>query len=140
MVVRLSVFMLLLSSLLLGGCSTTKVKSTRVTPLEASQQEVPENLLLDVGINLFDPGLDDIKDNDISVYPEVRQAEARYFPVILMNTLQASANWGAVRVVPADMAAVDVLINGKILHSDGESMALHIKVKDVTGKQWFEKK
>ena len=140
MVVRLSVLMLLLSSLLLGGCSTTKVKSTRVTPLEAAQQEVPENLLLDVGINLFDPGLDDVKDNDISVYPEVRQAEARYFPVILMNTLQASANWGAVRVVPADMAAVDVLINGKILHSDGESMALHIKVKDVTGKQWFEKK
>ena len=140
MVVRLSVLMLLLSSLLLGGCSTTKVKSTRVTPLEAAQQEVPENLLLDVGINLFDPGLDDVKDNDISVYPEVRQAEARYFPVILMNTLQASANWGAVRVVPADMAAVDVLVNGKILHSDGESMALLIKVKDVTGKQWFEKK
>ncbi len=140
MVVRSSIFLLLLGSLLLSGCSTTKVKSTRVTPLEAAQQEVPEELLLDVGVNLFDPGLDDVKDSDISVYPEVRQAEARYFPIILMNTLQASANWGAVRVVPADMAAVDVLVDGKILHSDGESMALLISVKDVTGKQWFEKK
>ncbi len=140
MVVRTSVLLLLLSSVLLAGCSTTKVKSTRVTPLEAARQEVPEALLLDVGVNLFDPGLDDVKDGDISVYPEVRQAEARYVPVLLMNTMQASANWGAVRVVPADMAAVDVLVSGKILHSDGESMELLINVKDVTGKQWFEKK
>ncbi|MGI9286014.1 MAG: hypothetical protein ACR2P1_11545 [Pseudomonadales bacterium] len=127
-------------SLLLSGCSSTKVKSTKITPLEAAQQEVSEELLLDVGVNLFDPGLDDVKETDISVYPEVRQAEARFFPIILMNTMQASANWGAVRVVPGDMAAVDVLVNGKILHSDGESLALLVNVKDVTGKQWFEKK
>lgn len=132
--------LVLLSSLLLGGCSTTKVKSTAVTPLESAEQEIAEQHLLDVGINLFDPGLDDVKENDITVYPEVRQAEARYFPVILMNTMQASANWGAVRVVPADMAAVDVRVSGKILRSDGESMALLINVKDVTGKQWFERK
>ncbi len=137
---RLGLLVLLLGGLLLGGCSTTKVKSTAVTPLESAEQEIAEQHLLDVGINLFDPGLDDVKENDITVYPEVRQAEARYFPVILMNTMQASANWGAVRVVPADMAAVDVRVSGKILRSDGESMALLINVKDVTGKQWFERK
>ena len=129
---------LLALMLTLGACSTTQVKSTRVAPLDTATTEVDESELLDVGINLFDPGLS-AKDKD-DVYPEVRQGEARYFPVILMNTMQRSAHWGAVRVVPSDMASVDVHVRGKILRSDGEKISLSIEVEDSTGKQWFRRK
>ena len=53
------------------------------------------------------------------------------------NLLQSTGNWGAVRVVPRPTHAVDVVISGRILHSDGESMAVELTVEDATGKHWF---
>ncbi len=129
---------ILLLLVVLGACSTTQVKSTRVVPLDMPVTELDESELLDVGINLFDPGLT-AKDKE-DVFPEVRQGEARYFPVVLMNTMQRSAHWGAVRVVPSEMASVDVHVTGKILKSDGEKLSLNIDVEDATGKHWFSKK
>lgn len=127
------------ASLILSGCTTTELKTTSVTPLNYAQGEIPESRLLDVGIDIFDPGLEDAAKSKLPIYPEVRQGEARYFPNTLMATLQQSGQWGAVRVVPAKLAATDVLVAGKILWSDGESLKLHIDVSDATGKQWFSK-
>ena len=39
--------------------------------------------------------------DDSGVYPEVRQAEARYMPYHLKTTLQGTGFWGAVRVIPS---------------------------------------
>ncbi len=122
----------------LSACSTTKVKTSEIQPLEVAQQMQPEHLLLDVGINIFDPGLDSAGDDE-SLFPEVREGEARYLPVNLMRTMQRSGHWGAVRVVPSDMAAVDVHVEGKILQSDGERLRLAIKVADSTNRPWFER-
>lgn len=124
--------------LVLSACSTTEVKTSTVQALDVSDNVIPENRLLDVGINLFDPGLDSAGD-DQSLYPEVRQGEARYIPYVLMETMQRSAQWGAVRVVPSRLAAVDVHVHGKILSSDGERLELQMKVFDSTGRQWFER-
>lgn len=122
----------------LQACSTTRVKTSEVQELEVAEQVIPEHLLLDVGINLFDPGLDSAGD-DQTLFPEVREGEARYMPVNLMETMQSSGHWGAVRVVPSDMAAVDVHVHGKILESDGERLTLQITVSDATGRLWFER-
>ena len=56
-----------------------------------------------------------------------------------METLQTSAAWGAVRVVPLDHDSVDVLVTGEILRSDGELLTLNITVTDATGKHWYTK-
>jgi hypothetical protein len=129
------IFLLLL---LLAGCSSTTVRSTAVTPVEQGDHNIPEQQLLDVGIELFNPGLENIKEKDITAYPEVRLAEARYMPHRLMETMQASANWGAVRIIPKDTSSVDIVVAGEILHSDGESMSLKVRVSDATGLEWFE--
>jgi hypothetical protein len=130
---------LLGASLLLGGCSSTTVKTTTVTPVILGDPNIAEEQLMDVGIELFNPGIEKIDEDDLTVYPEIRQAEARYIPYKLMETMQASANWGAVRIIPKDTSTVDIRVAGEILRSDGEGMSLKIIVGDATGRQWYEK-
>ncbi len=131
---------LLLSMLLLSACaSNTTLKTTKVTPLEREAQEIPEAELLDVGIYQFDPGLDAANEDDKVIFPEVRNAESRFMAYRLMQTLQNSAAWGAVRVVPASADSIDVSVSGSILHSDGEQLTLAIKASDATGRLWYEK-
>ena len=42
-------------------------------------------------------------------------------------------------MIPDKAAAVDVLIQGKILHSDGEKLEILITVSDSSNRQWFSK-
>lgn len=128
--------------LVLVGCSSTTVKTTSVIPVVQQQQEIEEEMLLDVGVAIFDPNnqeaLESV-DEETIIFPEVRNAEARYFPQLVADTLQSSAAWGAVRVVPSAKANVDVVLNGKILKSDGEVLTIHVTAVDATGRQWFSK-
>lgn len=130
------------SLLLLSGCSSTTVKTTDIVPIVQQNEEIAEELLLDVGVAIFDPGheeaLETVDENTI-IFNEVRNAEARYFPNLMVDTLQTSAAWGAVRVVPDSTAAVDVMLQGKIIQSDGETMRISMKVSDATGRLWFSK-
>jgi hypothetical protein len=139
--IRKSIEITLAALMLLShvACASTTVRSTTVTPVVQGDPNISEQELLDVGIELFNPGLDEIDEDDITAFPEVRLAEARFVPYQLMDTMQASANWGAVRIVPKDTSAVDVEVAGDIRHSDGESMKLRVRVVDATGRQWFER-
>ncbi|UTA46646.1 hypothetical protein L1F30_10775 [Simiduia sp. 21SJ11W-1] len=132
---QLALFSLLIGAL--AACSIHKVKSTNHVPVERVSQEIPEHLLLDVGIQIFDPGIDDAADSDDLVFPEVRRAESRYMPVMLAETLQSSAAWGAVRVVPAANKNSDVTVRAKIVQSDGEQLELALEVLDISGREWF---
>ncbi|MFK7732596.1 MAG: hypothetical protein AB8B48_13335 [Pseudomonadales bacterium] len=131
-----SLVICVICAFVLQACTTTRVKTSEVKSLEVAENLTPEHLLLDVGINLFDPGLDSAGDEQ-SLFPEVREGEARYLPVNLMETMQSTGHWGAVRVVPSTIASVDVHVHGKILESDGERLSLQIEVEDSTGRQWF---
>ena len=128
-----------LSLLLLGfgaGCATTKVEMGTI-PIDQAQTEVPEALLLDVGIYAFDPNIPDQPDD--MIFPELRRAEARYIPFHLKRTLQRSGHWGAIWMVPATAKSTDVTVEGKLVHSDGEKLELLITVRDAAGNLWFEK-
>jgi hypothetical protein len=125
---------------LLGACVNQTIKSTSVPPVKGATEAVPEELLLDVGIAIFDPGLDNYDDEDLQVYPEVRKAEARYMPGILAHAMQNSSAWGAVRVVPSAEQITDLVVEGTILHSDGEKLQLQIKAVDSRGYTWLDKK
>lgn len=135
--VRMSV--LALVSALLLACSTTTVKSTQYVQV-VQDTAPPEDLLLDVGVTVFDPGIDELdRDEEERVSPAIRNAEARYAPFLLAETLQRSGNWGAVRVLPNETSTMDVYIHGQILQSDGEGMRISISVRDSTGAIWYTK-
>ncbi len=125
---------------LLGGCSalgpTQDVKGP--VPLNKAVAEVPENQLLDVWIELFDPGeLPEDEDEAMGLSMDIRDAEARYIPEQLRTTMESTGHWGAVRVVPQETTGAELLVKGTIIASDGEQLALQIKALDASGLEWF---
>ena len=122
----------------LSACASRTVKTTSHTPVIQETGEIAEDQLMDVSIGQFDPGLDQAADDDdLVIFPEIRKAETRFVPYLLMETLQTSAAWGAVRVVPNEQSATDVYVKGEIINSDGENLKLSVQVKDATGREWF---
>ena len=132
---------LLLIFVAVTGCVTKTVRVVDMTPPKQATEQLHESQLLDVGVAIFDANVPEGYDERIEqlVMPEVRRAEAQYVPYFAKNLLQSTGNWGAVRVVPRPTHAVDVVVEGKILSSNGESMEMEISVSDATGQQWFTK-
>jgi hypothetical protein len=135
-----------LFSMTLSGCVVSETKpQPKVHPIQAAT-EIPESELLDVGVRIFDPGIPPEVENDSElqakkgIYPDVRRAEARYMAMLLRNTLESSAQWGAVRVIPATAEFVDVIVTGQIVRSTGKELELQISVRDSTGRTWFANK
>ncbi len=129
---------LALGGLLIAGCATHEVRTTAYTPVITDEQYVPEEFLMDVGVAIFNPGLDEIDDDDVdTVNHNVRVAESRYAPYLLADTLIRSGNWGIVYVMPNESSPMDIRIDGTILRSTGESMAMRVRVSDSTGREWY---
>ncbi len=124
----------------LAGCNTTTVKTTSYEQVHLESEVTPEELLLDVGVGIFNPGVDALSVEEAGVYPKIREAEARFIPFKLMETLQHTGNWGVVRVVPDRISEMDIWVDGEILKSDGENLWLQVSVEDASGKRWFSKK
>jgi hypothetical protein len=130
-----------LGLLALAGCSITSKQQYDEVRLERAAGETPEAERLDVGVIVFDAGLGKSAEGNPEklVFPEVRQAEARYMPYHLKATLEASSQWGSVWVVPERSEAVDVTVWGRIDRSDGLNAVLRVAAWDATGRQWFNK-
>ncbi len=122
------------------GCNTITVKSTSYERVTLEAETTPEELLLDVGIGIFNSGTDALSVEEEGVYPKIREAEARFMPVKLMDTLQHSGNWGVVRVIPDRQSEMDIWVDAEILKSDGENLWLRVTVEDASGKRWFSNK
>jgi hypothetical protein len=112
----------------------------QIKAIQAST-EIPTTQLLDVGVRLFDENVpkDEKQMEKEHIFPDVRKAEARYFPMELRNTLEGTGQWGQVRVIPQDSDALDVHVSGKILKSTGQVLRLDVLVDDATGREWFHK-
>jgi hypothetical protein len=125
----------------LGGCVVQDQRPTAPVTAQKATAEIPERELLDVGIRLFDPNIpaDEQTQEKERIYPDVRKAESRYMPVLLRDTMEATGQWGQVRVLPADATSADVLITGRILESSGRELKLAIKVTDAVGRVWFDR-
>ncbi len=123
------------------GCTVNEVITAEETELVVATTPVEEALLLDVGIVEFQAGIPD--DNNAAksgIYPEIRDAEARYIPFHLKQTLQDTGHWGAVRVIPTTSAFTDVIVSGRIRESDGEYIKVDITVQDAQGREWFTRR
>jgi len=72
------------------------------------------------------------------IFEEITQKETRFLPHLLSNALEASNNWGAVRVLPDRDPTFDITVSGEIIRSDGVRLELFVKAMDSTNRIWFE--
>ena len=127
--------------IVIEGCATYDSHKVKPTPIEHVKAEIPENQLIDVGILVFESEeLTPKKAEKEGTNTNIRKAESHFIPYHLKNTLQQSGHWGAIQVVPAETNSVDLLVKGKIIESNGETLVLEIDVVEATGKRWFKKK
>jgi hypothetical protein len=126
---------------LLAGCVVQDTRPmTRVVAVKATA-EIPQDELLDVAVRLFDPNVpqDPKKQEEEGIFPDVRNAESRYIPVVIRDTLEGTGQWGQVRVLPRDGTGMDVNVDGRILVSDGRELELDVTVSDSSGRVWYSK-
>ena len=125
----------------LVGCVSHTVRVVDVRPPEQIVEAVPEELLLDVGVTVFDSNVPEQFSEQVeaNIRPELRRAEGNYLAYYLKNLLQSTGNWGAVRVVPRATHAVDLTIQATIRESDGEALVLQVHATDVFGSVWLDK-
>lgn len=137
------VALLLLTACILSGCAGSLMVdgTTKTTSADAAEaRAIPEDLLLDVGIVVFDAPPSGEADADDSLFrnDEVLRAERNYVPFVIGEHLQAARTWGAVRVIPRPRDAIDVTVTGAITRSDGESLGFRAKATDARGVVWFD--
>ncbi len=131
--------LLTLLCFVLAGCNSTTVRTANPEKILEETIQIPEDQLVDIGVGIFNPGVDAISKQEPGVYPKIREAEARFMPFKLMETLQQSGNWGIVRVIPDRQSEMDIWIDAEISRSDGETLKLQVKVQDASGKTWYTK-
>jgi hypothetical protein len=131
---------------MLDGCMVAETKPLPKINAVQARAEIPEAELLDVGIRALQPGIpaelagDEERLAKKRIYPDIREAESRFMATMLRSTLEASGQWGAVRVVPEGAEFVDVIVKGEILESTGARLAVDVTVADSTGRVWINDK
>ncbi len=124
-----------------GACATQKVEPDAPVKLIQAASEIPEEQLVDAGIQVFDPGLPpDGEEIPDGVFPELRKAESRYIAIHLQQTMQETGHWGAVRVIPSANDAIDLRVTGRIIESNGREISIHVLAVDTTGRVWVNRK
>jgi hypothetical protein len=132
--------------LVLAGCMVHESKPLPKVNAKQAVSEIPAEERIDVAIRAFDPGIPEELAADEEalakkrIYPDLRKAEARYMAVQLRNTLESSAQWGAVRVAPSAVQFVDLIVDGRIIESTGSHLEIAITAKDSAGRTWLEDK
>lgn len=118
------------------GCASP---ATSVQEHAQAPGEIPQELLLDVGIAVFEASPPVLADDESAFRnAEVLRAERNYLPYVVGKHLQASDKWGAVRVLTRPSAAMDVTVTGSISLSDGETLAFRAQARDARGVVWFD--
>ncbi|MDO8272181.1 MAG: hypothetical protein Q7U82_09720 [Gammaproteobacteria bacterium] len=139
--------LLALLPLLLTACAQNQPAQVVGPPpvgnvtLNVAAQTPAEERLLNIGVQVFDTRATDeqITQAGAAIFAEIRRVETHYLPVVLRNTLVASNQWGAVRVLPETDPSVDLLIQGTIVRSDGANLILQVRATDSSGKEWLNK-
>jgi len=111
-------------------------------PVVAAADSVDRDVSqLNISIAIFGPGIPEDRSvhRDLEVFPRVRKIEALYLPFVLRNVLTSQQEWGAIRVVPDTDTAAELLINGRIVRSDGNLLEVMIRAVDASGRVWVER-
>ena len=103
----------------LNGCNSQTVRAAAVETPIVAPKPIPEHLLLDVGVKIFDPGIEYLDEERSLTTPSVRKAEGVHAAQNVTQTLQRTGNWGSVRIIPTSQIEADVNVTGQIVKSDG---------------------
>ncbi len=128
---------------LAAGCSSVPpgYQLVRPTSLDQAVQEVPEDQLLDVGVEISEArALSEKQLEKLGTNTDIRKSECRYIPYHLKTTLQQSSHWGAVQVVPPEGEVVDLTISSELVKSNGEMLQLEVNAVDAAGRVWLSRK
>jgi len=131
---------LLVALLPLGGCNSQTVRTAAVETPNVAPAPIPEHLLLDSGVDIFDPGIEYLDEGKSLTTPSVRKAEGVHTAQNLAQTLQRTGHWGAVRIIPGGQSETDVYVSGQIVESDGETLTLKVTVSDASGNKWYTRR
>ena len=98
----------------------------------------PVSAQLNISITTFDAGIpeDYSLHRDLQVFPKIREIESMFLPFVLRQSLVDSGEWGAVRVVPESDDEAEILVTGRITHSDGETLGIELRAVDSRGHEW----
>ncbi len=124
--------------LLLAGCASYDVRTTDFTPVQQLEVPVSMDTRLDIGIQVLEPDLENLPEEALA-FSGVREAESVWVASQLKQTLDRTQAWGLVRVLPDEEVLVDLRLQGKILQSDGETVALHIVAEDSSQRVWLDR-
>ena len=109
--------------------------------LAQTVQASPESALIEIGVQVF--GTAQKKEGEYKigdwVFDEIIQKETQFLPHLLKNTLVASNQWGAIRVIPERDPSLDLIVEGQIIQSDGETLELQIRAIDSSGREWLNR-
>ena len=139
-------FLCICAQLLLAACQSPAGAQTVVaTPAEPSfLWQAPQPLIvavnagmpmLDIGVVLFDPGVDE---DDDSPAAAVRRLETSLLANALKTALTESNQFGVVRLVPEASSLTPVSLHSEILRSDGRDLVLKITARDSLSQVWFD--
>ena len=107
-------FIICITLIITPACTVSEVIDADRTTLDIASLNISENLLLDVGVVKFDPGIPEENDADkTGIYEEIRETESRFFPYHIKATLEKTGYWGSVRVIPSRTVITDVIISGR---------------------------
>ncbi|MAL77826.1 MAG: hypothetical protein CMN55_01750 [Sneathiella sp.] len=112
--------------------SSEMIETAKVDPRAAKPK-------LDIIIPAFDPGIpaDPDEQEEERIWPELRRAEAVRFALKLKEKLEATGQFGAVRVTPSSEATGDLYLMGKIIESNGLDVEIGVDVFDISGVPWY---
>jgi hypothetical protein len=129
-----------LAAIVVGfGCASQSANQGSATQAIQAAQEIPEDQLLDVAVQVFDPGLPPQgQPVPEDVFPELRRGESRYQAIRLKETMEISGQWGAVRVLPGDQGFNDLRVTGTIVLSTGSKLTLDLRAVDASGREWLD--
>lgn len=96
---------------------------------------------LEVGIVIFEVAGDSAPElgMDTEVFAEIQDNERHLLPYLLRTALLESNQWGAIRIIPEPDPSLDLLVEGRILVSNGQQLRLHIQARDSTGRLWLDR-
>lgn len=133
-----------LSGLLAAACANVPDATTpavRAPTLYYAQGSVQESKLVNVWIERFQYSAVESKEvKEAGVSDEIREAETRFMPVHLKDTLQATGLWGAVRVVPeTGVVGSELTVSALIDRSSGRNLTLKVEARDALGEVWLQR-
>lgn len=132
---------LLLPLWLLGACTVSETRPVTYVPAISAATEIPDDRRLEITIVEFDPGINEdgtAGEDEFQVPKEVREAEARYVAFHLRDTLERTALWGPVRVVPGPRVGAELQISGRIIESTGARLRMAVTAADATNRVWLQ--